>query len=244
MHNAALHALDLDWRYDPFAVAPAQLATFIAQAAKSGFRGLNITIPHKEAALGLCTPDELARRVGAVNTLVFDDAAVHGYNTDVYGFAMLLNAIGASGDGAAVVLGAGGAARAVAAALLGRARALTIVARSARRLSIGDDQLAVTPWDQATLPTLLASTDLLIDATPRGLAADATLDLAPLPAHAVVIDLVVQRVTNLVQTARARGLYATTGTEMLLHQGARALELWTGRAAPLEVMRDSLNAAL
>jgi shikimate dehydrogenase len=95
------------------------------------------------------------------------------------------------------------------------------------------------------LARLLAGADLLVDATPRGLdAAAALIDLAPLPAGATVVDLAVRRETALVKAARARGLRAVGGEAMLLHQGARSLELWTGRPAPIEVMRAALSAAL
>jgi shikimate dehydrogenase len=95
------------------------------------------------------------------------------------------------------------------------------------------------------LSKLLARADVLVDATPRGLDAGApAIDLSPLPAHAVVLDLVVARETALVKAAQARGLKAATGVAMLVHQGARALELWTGKKAPVDVMRKALDAAL
>ena len=92
---------------------------------------------------------------------------------------------------------------------------------------------------------LLARADLLIDATPRGLDETTPLiDLSPLPDHAVVLDLVVARETALTQAAQKRGLKASAGAPMLLHQGARSLELWTGKPAPIEVMRKALFASL
>jgi shikimate dehydrogenase len=245
MQSAGLHALGLDWEYHAHAVAPDELEGFVLRAGERGFRGLNVTIPHKEAALKLCEPDELAARVGAVNTLVYEGDKIRGYNTDVHGFEMLLKQAGARDDGEVLVLGAGGAARAVVAALLGRARGLTLIGRTIRPFVIGGETLSITAWDPATLPALLARADLLVDATPRALdPAAVALDLAPLPAHAVVVDLVVQKETPLVQAARARGLRAEAGAEMLLHQGARALELWTGKPAPIDAMRAALLAAL
>lgn len=244
MQTAALRALGLDWEYAAHAVAPDELANFVAHAAEHGFRGVNVTIPHKEAALKLCAPDELAARVGAVNTLVFDGGAVQGTNTDVHGFRAWAAEAGAPESGTAVLLGAGGAARAVAAALHGKMR-LAVVARTPRTMVVDGQPLTVTPWDEATLGKLLARADLLIDATPRGLdPAAPALDLAPLPAHAVVLDLVVARETALTRAAAARGLESATGGAMLVHQGARALELWTGKPAPVDVMRRALDAAL
>jgi shikimate dehydrogenase len=245
MHNAALQALGLtDWEYSANAVAPDEIENFIQHAAAHGFCGVNVTIPHKEVAFKLCAPDELATRVGAVNTLSFADGTARGFNTDVHGFLAWVKEVGAPLDGTAVVLGAGGAARAVATALHGHAR-VALVARTHRHLVIDGHELTVTPWDAAMLTKLLSRADLLIDATPRGLDPSLpTIDLKPLPAHAIVLDLVVARATPLTRAAQARGLKASAGAPMLLHQGARALELWTGKSAPLEVMRKALDAAL
>src|SRR4051812_10165718 len=101
MHNAALRHLKLDWIYLPFAVQ--DLPAAIAGARALGFRGLNVTIPHKEAVLSLCEPDELARSVGAVNTLIFDEDAIRGTNTDVYGFRKLMEESGISSPKKSVI---------------------------------------------------------------------------------------------------------------------------------------------
>lgn len=245
MHNAALAALGIDLRYVAHAVEPERLAEVVRAAAPLGVRGLNVTIPHKEAVLACSEPDVLAREVGAVNTLIYDGGRIRATNTDVHGFTMLLAEAGVDPSGRVVVLGAGGAARAVVAALRPRARALTLVSRSARGVRVGGADVEVVPWEPAALARLLAGADLLVDATPRGLdPALAPLDLAPLPAHAAVVDLVVRRETTLLAEARARGLRAASGEAMLLHQGARSLELWTGRSAPLEIMRAALGDAL
>jgi shikimate dehydrogenase len=248
MHTAALQALGIDGEYAAHAVAPDELSGFVAHAAAHGFAGVNVTIPHKEAVVALCTPDEGAARVGAVNTLVFAGAArPSGHNTDVHGFIELAREAGAPLDGTVVMLGAGGAARAVATAIHGRGK-LAVVARTPRAFVIDGQALTVTPWPapgDPVLDKLLARADVLVDATPRGLLGDAApFDLSALPAHAVVLDLVVARETALTRAARARGLAAAAGAAMLLHQGARALELWTGRQAPVEVMRQALDAAL
>jgi shikimate dehydrogenase len=242
MHNAALRALGLEGEYHAFDVAPAGLAAFIERAKKRGMRGLNITIPHKEAAVGLCEADELARKVGAVNTLIFEEGHVRGSNTDVYGFVKLLESVNADVHGRVIVLGAGGAARAVVTAL-GERSQLLVATRNGRSLDVGELIVPGIVWEH--LPVALYETSLLVDCTPRGL--DPTLpplDLSPLPPSSAVLDLVVARETRLVRDAQARGLAAATGVEMLLHQGAKALELWSGREAPLEVMRAALVASL
>lgn len=244
MQTAALAALGIDGEYHAHAVAPDEVEQFITRAPAHGFRGVNVTIPHKEVAFKLCQPDELAARVGAVNTLVFEGAAVHGHNTDVHGFVELVKEAGGTLEGNVVLLGAGGAARAVAVAVHGRGKC-AVVSRTPRSFAVDGHALTVTPWDEALLAKLLSRADLIVDATPRGL--DATLpaiDLSTVPKHAVVLDLVVARATALTRAAEAQGLKATAGAAMLVHQGARAFELWTGQPAPVEVMRSALEAAL
>jgi len=244
MQTAALAALGIEGEYTAHAVAPDELAQFVEHAPSKGFRGVNVTIPHKESVLKLCAPDELAARVGAVNTLVFDGDKPAGYNTDVYGFLEMAREIGAPLDGTVVMLGAGGGARAVAHAVHVKGK-LAIVARTPRDFRVADVAMTVTPWNDDVLAKLLPRADVLVDATPRGLYADApAIDLSPLPAHAVVLDLVVARETALTRAAKERGLKAAPGGAMLVHQGARALELWTGKPAPIEVMRQALDAAL
>jgi shikimate dehydrogenase len=242
MQHAALRALGLDGTYTAFAVPPDRLADAVRGAAALGFTGLNVTLPHKEAALALCAPDPLARRVGAVNTLVFQGDGIQGLNTDVHGFARLAEEAGARIAGArALVLGAGGAARAVAAALLDGGAAVTVASRSARRVRIDGETIACVPWE--AIGPALAGTDLLVDATPRGIAGGEAIDLTPLPAAATVLDLAARASTPLVDAARARGLAAQAGLAMLLHQGGRALEAWTGRPAPIDAMRAALPFA-
>src|SRR5690348_11338837 len=114
MQNAGLKALGLDWTYVKLAVPPPKIVSAGHGPAALGFRGLNVTIPHKETVLALCEPDALAREVGAVNTLAFEGDRVLGYNTDVHGFRMLLGETGVAPVGRVLILGAGGAARAVA----------------------------------------------------------------------------------------------------------------------------------
>ena len=205
-----------------------------------------MTIPHKEAVLALCAPDELAARVGAVNTLVFAGERPAGYNTDVHGFLEMAREVGAPLDGTVVMLGAGGArAR-------GRARRCTasgklaIVARTPRDFRVDGTAMTVTPWnDERAGQAAAARRRARRRHAARAFDADApAIDLSSLPAHAVVLDLVVARETALTRAAQARGLKAAAGGAMLLHQGARALELWTGQPAPIEVMRQALDAAL
>ncbi len=243
MQNAALEALGLDYVYLAFAVPPERLPDAIAGARALGVRGLNVTIPHKEAVLALCRPDETARTVGAVNTLVFEANEVVGANTDVHGFRMLCAEAGADVRGRALVLGAGGGARAVVAALRETSPSIVACSRSSR--TIEGAQVVGWPRSASEWERLLAETDLLIDATPRGLEEEsAGPDLKVLPPNAVVLDLVVRQETPLVRAARERGLRAAAGATMLVHQGAASLEMWVGLRPPLDVMRAALDAAL
>ncbi len=248
MQNAGLQALGIDWHYGAFAVAPDALAAAIHGAAALGFVGLNVTLPHKEGALAASDPDAEAARIGAVNTLVFGDggARPRGYNTDAHGFRRTLDELGAPPTRAAV-LGAGGAARAIVHVLQEAGCAVTLVSRSDRRLVLDGSEPPHAPWEAAALAALLPTVDLLVDCTPRGISGaepPAPVDVALLPEGAAVVDLAARPSTPLVGEARARGLRAATGTTMLLHQGVRALELWTGRPAPVDAMRDALVRAM
>ena len=244
MQTAALQALGIEGEYAAHLVTADEVEQFITHAPTHGFRGINITIPHKEIAYKLCQPDELAQRVGAVNTLVFDGGVTRGHNTDVHGFVELVKEAGGRLDGNVVLLGAGGAARAVAVAVHGHGKC-AVVSRVPRSFSVDGHALTVTPWESELLGKLLARADLIVDATPRGLdPASPPIDLSTVQAHAVVIDLVVARDTALTAAAKARGLKAAAGAAMLVHQGAQAFELWTGKKAPIEVMRKALDAAL
>lgn len=252
MQEAGLRALGLDWRYGAFPVRSERLGEAVRGAAALGFVGLNVTVPHKEAAVALCEPDEEARALGAVNTLVFDATGgpgatrPRGHNTDLHGFRMLLAEAGVAARGKrALVLGAGGAARAVVRVLLDEGADVQVATRSGRRLRLAHaPELEHLDWSGPLSKEILGACELLVDATPRGLDPTSAFDLGALPRHATVLDLVVRPTTPLVATARARGLRAETGAAMLLHQGARSLSLWTGRPAPIAEMRAALDAAL
>ncbi len=244
MHNAGFDALDLDCCYVPFPVAPGELPAAVEGMRALGIIGLNVTVPHKEAALQLSDPDPEAARVGAVNTLYWDGAALIGTNTDRHGFAQQLDEMGLQTVGTAIVLGAGGAARAVVAELGTRAGALHLVSRRRSELLVAGEHRLVGLYDDLD-PSLLGRCDLLVDTTPRGLFGEGPLfDLSLLPPHCRVIDLVVKRHTPLLDAARGRNLVAHNGEAMLLHQGARAFTLWTGAAAPLAEMRAALTLSV
>jgi shikimate dehydrogenase len=256
MQNAAFRALNLDWAYLPLATPPESLPDALAGLKALGFRGANVTIPHKEQAiLGLDEVTPEARSLGAVNTLVVSDGKLVGHNTDVAGFLAALDNAGCS-PRRAVVLGAGGAARAAVYGLHSRGVTVTVANRSPRRAQGLVSALAAHSLraDTCLLDTLalrdaLSRADLLVNATPVGMwpATGAT----PLPSGIglhpglAVMDLIYNPLeTLLLRQARQEGAMVINGMDMLIHQGAIAFQLWTGQEAPLAVMRQAALAAL
>jgi shikimate dehydrogenase len=249
LHNAAYRALGIDAVYVALDVAPQRLVAALDGVVALGMLGVNVTVPHKAAALAWCEEiDDVARLVGAVNTVVVDAGVRRGWNTDVHGYRRSLEEMLPRPPEHAVVLGAGGAARAVVVALGQLGAATRVIARDPERgrvlLGLGANDVA--PWTAAALERALANADLVVDTTTLGLSAEseqaipAPVPLAALPAHAVVSSLVYHREPALLAAARARGLRVLDGSGMLVHQAARAFTLMTGREAPLEVMRAAL----
>jgi len=249
MMNAAFAALGIDAVMTPMAVEPEQLPAVIARLRAGGMLGASVTIPHKLAVAALC--DELApaaRAIGAVNCLELAGDRLIGHNTDEAGFVDGLVAAGFVLRGKrAVLLGGGGAARAVAYGLRG-ARAVEVIARRP-----DDPSLAwapAWPWTDAQLRECFARADLVVDCTSAGLdpATDVTftaaLPLDALAPGAWVATLVYHRRTDLLQRASALGHSTVDGRAMLVHQGARALTIWTGLPAPIDVMARALDASL
>ena len=261
MHNAAFKALNLDAVYVPFPVQPERLAQAVEGARALGTAGLNITLPHKSAIMALLDEVESdARAIGAVNTVLREGDQLIGTNTDAGGLTRSLREAGLSLEGCrVVVLGAGGAARAAVVGLASAgAERITVLARQRSRATQLVDSLA-SHAGQARLAArdmadgaraLFEDSDLLVQATsatlgggPAAAAFADALPLAALPQDAAVVDLVYQpRLTAVLSHAAARGLKTVDGLGMLLHQGALAFERWTGRDAPLAVMRAALEA--
>jgi shikimate dehydrogenase len=243
LHGFWLARHGIDGAYLPLAVDPADLAAVLHALPRMGFRGVNLTLPHKQLAMAMVDRiDPATRAIGAVNTLVFDDAhGIAGYNTDGYGFGAAL-AAGAPGRDVvapALVLGAGGAARAVVHALAtagcteirianrSAARAAALVADLAPHLP-GCRLLAVD-WQQRG--QALDGCGTLVNTTSLGLAGQPPLDMALDMAGAglVVSDIVYDPLdTPLLAMARARGLVAVDGLGMLLHQAVPGFEHWFG----------------
>lgn len=236
IHNYWIEQYKLNAEYRREAVPPEKFADFVKNLRDHGYVGANVTVPHKEAALALSTPDERAKAVGAANTLYFTDGALRSTNTDVEGFLANLDASAAGWDRgleSAVVLGAGGAARAIVYALLSReVQRVYIINRTPERGEALKKQFGarVYPagWDETT--GLLGGAGLLVNATPLGMPGQPTLEInLRCPASLVVADLVYDPlVTPLLQAAREKGLRNVDGLGMLLHQAVRGFELWFG----------------
>lgn len=238
LHGFWLERHGIDGAYVPLPVRPDRLAGAVPALRDLGFRGANVTIPHKEAVVALCDRlEESARRTGAVNTLVFEeDGAIVGLNTDGAGFlaALAQEVPGFSpASGPAVLVGAGGAARAVAAALV-EAGAPEVVlvnrtlARAEALAALLGPRVTVSPWGS---PAPLARAALLVNTTSLGMKGEPplVLPLEALPAEAVVADLVyVPRITALLDRAAARGHRVMGGLPMLLHQAGVGFARWFG----------------
>ncbi|GAA0572120.1 shikimate dehydrogenase [Caenispirillum bisanense] len=239
LHGFWLRHYGIDGAYVPLPVRPEDFTAAVRALPKLGFAGANITVPHKEAALAACdeaTP--LARRVGAVNTLVCrPDGSLFGDNTDGFGFLENLRA-GCPGwradAGPAVVLGAGGAARAIVAALLdaGCPQVRLTNRTRERAADLAADlggAIEVVAWEERS--AALAGAGLLVNTTTLGMTGAPPLDIAldPLPAAALVTDIVyAPLMTDLLLRAQARGHAVVDGLGMLLHQGRPGFEYWFG----------------
>ncbi len=240
LHGFWLQQYGIDGAYLPLAVRPEDFDQALSALPKLGFRGANVTVPHKEAAYRICAEvDDYARRIGAVNTIVIDGAGqLHGSNTDAYGFIENLRAGAAtwsSDGGPAVVLGAGGAARAVVVALLDAGvpelRLLNRSRARAERLAeaMADDRIRVADW--ADRHTYLGGAALLVNTTSLGMEGQPLLDLVldDLPATAVVNDIVYSPLeTPLLAAAARRGNPVVDGLGMLLHQARPGFAAWFG----------------
>jgi shikimate dehydrogenase len=238
MHNAAFAALGMDdWLYTRLPLKPADFADAVRALPGSGYRGINVTIPHKEAALAVAdSPSDAARAIGAANTLTFAGGAIEADNTDAQGF---LDALGEPLTGRSVlVLGAGGAARAVVwAAREAGAREVLVWNRTSERARLVAADFGAEAVDRPR------HADVLVNTTAVGLQGSADdLPLADAGDPELVADLVYGPSDPPVTAwARGRGAAVADGLEVLVRQGALSFVRWTGQDPPLDRMREAVR---
>lgn len=260
MHNAAFSELGIDYVYLPFRVKKDDLGQAIAGARALNLAGLNITIPHKVAVISFLDElDPIAERIGAVNTIVNDNGALRGYNTDATGFLQALLDKGIKPEGKkVVVLGAGGASRGISFILAESGANLVILNRPveiewaenlAREISQAfKKETAALELNDANLAEALEGTDILVNTTSVGMSPDINETPVPmrlLKSTPIVFDIVYNPIqTRLLREAQAAGAGTISGLDMLAWQGALAFEKWTGLKAPLELMKKEAMKAL
>lgn len=255
MQNAAFKKLGIDASYLPFEVSPKDLGKAVRGIRELGFSGVNVTIPHKEAVIKYI--DRLsveAKLIGAVNTIVNKGGKLAGYNTDYFGF---LKAVREDlkfnpSNKTACIIGAGGAAKAVAFGIAQSGAKRIIITDTVDEKSLelacevelktGCQCIAINPKSPG-LKELILNSQLLVNATPCGMRGNDPIVVNPGFMHQglCIFDLVYNKETKLIKTARRLKIKAAGGLNMLLYQGARSFELWTGKRAPVEAMRKALT---
>lgn len=253
MHNAAFAALGLDWCYVAFEVQPGNLRAAIQGAKAMNFAGLNLTVPHKLLAFEMVDLlDESARRWGAVNTIRFESRGALGFNTDADAIvASLREDLGMKLPGARILLlGAGGAGRTAALKLASEKAELFLVNRTRSKAeALASEIKTQAPSAAVQVGYPHGEVDLVLNATSLGLKPE---DPSPLDnrqfsleqARAVYDMIYRPAETKLLTSARLAGCKTANGLGMLVHQGARAFEIWTGKPAPLGVMRRAAEQSV
>jgi shikimate dehydrogenase len=252
MHNAAFKKLGLNLVYVAFTVTPTKLKTALLGAKSLGLRGLNVTMPHKNAVIShLDAVDSTAKAIGAVNTVLNNQGKLIGYNTDGRGAMIALQENGVyPTEKKMVLLGAGGAAKAIAYQAAQDVEELVILNRTpekakklAEALKSFGAKVKGGTLSSEVLKQELPTTDILVNATSVGMHPD--VDISPVPSDLLhsnlsVMDIIYNPLeTRLLKDAKSAGAKVGSGIEMLLYQGAVAFEIWTNCPAPVEVMREA-----
>jgi shikimate dehydrogenase len=250
MQSAALHALGLDdWTYEAIDVTPDDFESLVRSLPGEGFAGVNVTVPHKEAALALSDDaSDAASAIGAANTLTFTNGRIEAENTDAPG---LIDALGESGNiegSPALVLGAGGAGRAVVWALAGAGMEVSLWNRTASRAETLASEMNVSAvGDQAGLIDP-GDFDVVVNASAAGLGGDDGLADLPLdperfrPGQTVVDMVYGDGPGRLLEAASRGGARTVDGLEILVRQGARSLSIWTGMEPDIDVMERAARS--
>jgi shikimate dehydrogenase len=253
MHNKAFEYLGLNYVYAAFSVKPGFLKEAINSLEALNICGINVTIPHKENVIKyLDKTDGLAKKIGAVNTIVNLNGDLIGYNTDAYGFLKSLKKRFNPGNKNVFMFGAGGVARAIGYVLLTQrinkiyvtdkdnSKALKLVRRLGTRNSI------YIPHNKDKIKEVLSGADLFINATPVGMHADDPCVVNPdwLHKNLFIYDVVYNRETQLTRNAKLKKIPYLDGIDMFVNQGAVAFEYWIKKAAPIKVMYKTVKTAL
>jgi shikimate dehydrogenase len=241
MQNAALAALGLaDWRYEAIDATPDAFEATVGELVATGYAGVNVTVPHKEAALTLAgEASEASRQIGAANTLVFAEQTIEAHNTDADG--LLASLPDPPRDQRALLLGAGGAARAALWALLWEGAKVEVWNRTPERAEAICEELGGRP----VVAPRQESYDLIVNTSAAGLDGGDPFEHLPLRRggftdHQTVVDMVYgERRSRLLKAAEGARAAVVDGLEILVQQGARSLEIWTGREPDLDVMRSA-----
>lgn len=247
MQNAAFRALKMDCVYVSFRVSRGELKDFIDGAAHAGVRGINVTLPLKEEMMRYVTPDKTAEKIGAVNTV--DLRRMRGYNTDFSGARKALEENGVELKGRKVLLlGAGGAGRAIAHMLAEEGSEIFIANRTREKAISLAREVGGEGYGLDSLPELMNKCEIIINSTSVGLYPRVNESIVPgnlIKPHHTVFDIVYNPVeTKLLRDARNAGAKTIDGISMLVHQGAESFRIWTGRNAPVDVMRSAVMEAL
>ena len=253
MHNAAFNALKLDYTFLAFKVKPAELENAVNGMRALNIRGLNVTMPHKSTVLNYLDRTDLsAQIVNSVNTVLNKESKLFGFNTDGVGALKALRENGVELKGRKVLLlGAGGAARAIAYAMAKESDELAVLNRTVKQAQAlakllektANKKIGTGALSPREIQQNLQDSDILINATSIGMKPKADESLvAPklLRPDLAVMDIVYSPIeTKLAKDAKAAGAKVVSGVEMLIYQGAASFEIWTGKSAPVEVMRQA-----
>lgn len=263
IYNAVFPAMGIEARYEAWETPPEALPGAIDRLRGRGMMGMNVTVPHKQAVRAvLDAVDPTAEAIGAVNCVAKDGERLIGHNTDKYGFVRSLREAGCNPAGTrALVLGVGGSARAVAYGLMEAGVAsIALAGRTPERVEAAARDLrltasralpvATTGWHDGAFDKACAAADLIVNCTPIGMLHTGTEDESPLGLAQIrpgvwVADLVYTPVeTALLRLAHKAGARPVAGLEMLVYQAAESVQLWTGRAPPIDIMRKACEKAL
>ncbi len=258
MQNAGIQAAELDYAYIAMPVKPEELGQAVEGLKSLGFRGFNVTIPHKQAVMDyLDEIQEDARIIGAVNTVSIEDGRLVGYNTDMIGFVQAMKDNGFQPAGKnALLLGAGGAARAIIHGLIKEGvKSLTIGVRNVAKAQAVADYFAhameikVLDWHSQEFKEALAQAQLLVNSTPLGMApkidAMPPVDWELIGENVFAYDIIYTPAETLfLKTAKEHGCNILNGEAMLVGQGAEAFRIWTGQELPRKPMAEALRACL